>query len=200
MHPDAWTQHLLLQITRVNDNNDMQQACAKVGAAGPIECLPPPNNRATRSDRTAMPILVFEEAFVLEQLVDLNDDGNDELVVRQNFCIESCFTWYDIWSFSAGHLIPFGPTKEMNIVAIGDFDEDGKVDIATRAARAQVCHERGSKALGTNEYRISDVCFGSEKMSPALMRRNLGAGHFGPPSDEIETEVSGQPDRRGFTY
>jgi len=195
MNPEAWYEHLLLQIVRVSDDGDFQRACMSIGAVGPRDCSLTVSKRALQTDRTAVPVLVFEQSFQIESVVDFDDDGDDELVVRQAFCMYDCFTWFEVWSSSRGNLTAFGPTRTMNIVAIDDFDGDGKVDVATRAGFAQFCHEKSSR-----DGRIWDECFGPEKAKPALVRRNLGGGHFAPPSAEIETENLGHPDPRGYKF
>lgn len=97
-------------------------------------------------------------------MVDFNADGEEELVVRQGFCMDDCFAWYEVWSLSRGHLTAFGPNRTMNNVAVDDFDGDGNVDVATRAGFARICHDKSA---------THDECFGPEKAKPALVRRNL---------------------------
>ncbi len=200
MNSTAWYEHLILQIVRVSNDGEFQRACLSVSAVGPRDCSLAPSARALQFDRTAVPVLVFEDIFQIDQVADFDDDGEDEVVVRQGFCMYACFAWFDVWSSSRGHLTVFGPTRTMNIVAIKDFDGDGKVDVATRAGFAQICHERSTG--------LPDECFGAEKAKPALVRRNLGGGRFAPPSVEIETDTSeeekidtwGRPDPRGYKF
>lgn len=111
-----------------------------------------------------------------------------------------CFAWFEVWSSPRGHLSAFGPTQTMNIVAIDDFDGDGKVDVATRAGFVRFCHEKSA-----SDGRIWDECFGPEKAAPARIRRNLGGGRFAPPSSEVEMDTSdmgtwGRPDPRAFNF
>jgi hypothetical protein len=200
MDAEAWSEALLLQVVRVTDDGKMERSCASSGIAGPVPCSSTASDVALRSNRTAMPVLVFEETLNLEGAVDLDGDGDDELIVRQGFCLYKCFAWFEIWSAVRGHTALFPPTQAMNIVAVHDFDGDGIVDVATRAGFAQICHERDRRDPRTKEVRIGDECFGPEKVSPSLVRKNLGGGRFAPPSVEIETEALGRPDPRGFRY
>lgn len=195
MNPEAWYEHLMLQIVRVSNDGDFQRACISVGTVGPRDCSLAVSGRALQTDRTAVPVLVFEQPFQIERVVDFDDNGEDELVLRQGFCMYDCFTWFEVWSSSQGHLTAFSPTQTMNIVAIDDFDGDGRVDVATRAGFAQICHEKSA-----SDGSVRDECFGPEKASPALVRKNLGGGRFAPPSVEIETETPGRPDPRGFKF
>jgi len=200
MNPEAWDEHLLLQIVRVSNEGDFQRACMSINADGPRDCSLAISARALQSDRTAVPVLVFEAPFQIERLADFDDDGEEELVVRKGFCMYECFAWFDVWSSSGGHLTAFRPTQTLNIVAIDDFDGDGKVDVATRAGFAQICHEKSAR-----DGSIQDECFGPKKAAPALVRKNLGSGRFAPPSDEIETDSSemgiwGRPDPRGYKF
>jgi hypothetical protein len=194
MEMAAWSTPLLLQVVRVDDGGTMQRAC--VGASGPSACAPKVSRRAVHLDRMALPQLVLERQVEIERVVDIDGDGRDELVVSRGFCMYDCFTWLEIWSSTGAELVPFGPTAGMNLVGVDDYDGDGKVDVATRAGFAQVCHEIDSRDPVSKEVRVQDECFGPKKQSPALVRRNLGGGRFGPPGVAIETEVSGHPDPR----
>jgi hypothetical protein len=198
MDMDAWDAPLLLQVVRVDGDGNMLRAC--VGASGPVACARRVSKRAFYADRTALPQLVLERNFELDRVVDLDGDGQDEVVVSHRFCLYGCFRWFEIWSAARGEVVPFGPTSGMNVVGVDDFDGDGKIDVATRAGVAQICHEIDVRDRVTKQLRVEDECFGPAKESPGHVRRNLGGGRFGPPGIEIETEIEGRPDPRGYRY
>ena len=159
MDPMAWDQHPIAS-NRSRKRRQRHPASMRKGRCGRAYCVftASKNGRATQSDRTAVPILVFEQTFALQELVDLDHDGNDELVVRQGLCLESCFDWLDIWSFAGGRLIPFGPAQAMNIVAIGDFDEDGKEVRSGNWPRSSPALHKANMRHGSSSKPIRTFC------------------------------------------
>jgi hypothetical protein len=198
MEMAAWSTPLLLQVVRVDDGGTMERAC--VGESGPTACAPKASRRAGQFDRSTPPQLVLERHVEIERVVDVDGDGRDELVVSRSFCLYECFKWLEIWSSTGNELVLFGPTAGMNLVGVDDYDGDGKIDVATRAGFAQVCHEADSRDPVTKQVRVWTECFGPAKQSPALVRRNLGGGRFGPPGVAIETEIEGHPDPRIYRH